>query len=332
MFTARATWNADELAGRLEITTRTLRRDVTRLRDLGYPIASTTGRYGGYELGAGGRLPPLLLDDDEAIAVSVALRELSFDADPTLGEAALSASTKLRQVLPEALRDRVDALGEVVVGVRQGRTRRRPGRRRADRASQPDGPGDVLPARRARPVHLSRRFRPGQRAASRTAPAGVARATLVSRRLRPRPGRLADVPGRPHQRAGRNRTPQHTAGNARRRSAGQRRCRRPSVRDANPRARACRVARRRHVHRAHRWRRRAVARQVRTRASSRSAASRTGLPATSPGFRSTSRCSILRRCATSCTPWRGVCSGRATDPAFRPADVVTPREDDDIET
>ena len=121
MFTTRASWNADELAGRLEITTRTLRRDVTRLRDLGYPIASTTGRYGGYELGAGGRLPPLLLDDDEAIAVSVALRELSAEADPTLGEAALSASTKLRQVLPEALRDRVDALGEVVVGVRQGR-------------------------------------------------------------------------------------------------------------------------------------------------------------------------------------------------------------------
>jgi predicted DNA-binding transcriptional regulator YafY len=124
MFTARATWNADELAGRLEVTTRTLRRDVTRLRDLGYPIASTTGRYGGYELGAGGRLPPLLLDDDEAIAVSVALRELSFDADPTLGEAALSASTKLRQVLPEPLRDRVDALGEVVVGIRHGGTRR----------------------------------------------------------------------------------------------------------------------------------------------------------------------------------------------------------------
>ena len=124
MFTTRASWNADELADRLEITTRTLRRDVTRLRDLGYPIASTTGRYGGYELGAGGRLPPLLLDDDEAIAVSVALRDLSVEADPTLGEAALSASTKLRQVLPAALRDRVDALGEVVVGVRQGRPRR----------------------------------------------------------------------------------------------------------------------------------------------------------------------------------------------------------------
>jgi predicted DNA-binding transcriptional regulator YafY len=117
MFSGRPRWNADELASRLEVTDRTLRRDVSRLRDLGYPIVSTTGRYGGYELGAGGRLPPLLLDDDEAIAVSVALRDLSREADPTLGEAALSASTKLRQVLPEQLRDRVDALGEVMVGV-----------------------------------------------------------------------------------------------------------------------------------------------------------------------------------------------------------------------
>jgi predicted DNA-binding transcriptional regulator YafY len=128
MFSTRPSWNAEELAGRLEITTRTLRRDVTRLRALGYPITSTTGRYGGYELGAGGRLPPLMLDDDEAIAVSVALRDLSADADPTLGEAALSASTKLRQVLPAQLRDRVDALGEVMVGVGSSR-RQRSGRR-----------------------------------------------------------------------------------------------------------------------------------------------------------------------------------------------------------
>lgn len=127
MFSGRPSWNADDLAQRLEITTRTLRRDVTRLRDLGYPIASTTGRYGGYELGAGGRLPPLLLDDDEAIAVSVALRDLSVDADPTLGEAALSALTKLRQVLPAPLRDRVDALGEVVIGIGRGRRPERPG-------------------------------------------------------------------------------------------------------------------------------------------------------------------------------------------------------------
>ena len=154
MFSTRASWNADDLAGRLEITTRTLRRDVTRLRDLGYPITSTTGRYGGYELGAGGRLPPLMLDDDEAIAVSVALRDSSAEADPTLGEAALSASTKLRQVLPRPLRDRVDALGEMVVGVR--RTRARGRGRRARRAAESDDVGDVLPARRARALHLPR--------------------------------------------------------------------------------------------------------------------------------------------------------------------------------
>lgn len=105
----------------MEVTTRTLRRDVARLRDLGYPVASTTGRYGGYELGAGGRLPPLLLDDDEAIATSVALRELSNDADPTLGEASLSAMTKLAQVLPKHLVEQVAALGEVTVGVRRRR-------------------------------------------------------------------------------------------------------------------------------------------------------------------------------------------------------------------
>lgn len=103
------------MTDRLEVTTRTLRRDVTRLRDLGYPIESTTGRHGGYALGAGGRLPPLLLDDDEAVAVSVGLRELSRSADPTLGEAAVAAMTKLVQVMPSALRERVDTLGEVTV-------------------------------------------------------------------------------------------------------------------------------------------------------------------------------------------------------------------------
>ncbi len=171
MFTTRASWSADELAGRLEITTRTLRRDVTRLRELGYPITSTTGRYGGYELGAGGRLPPLLLDDDEAIAVSVALRDLSAEADPTLGEAALSASTKLRQVLPAALRDRVDALGEVVVGVRRTRTPRPGGRQRARRAAEPDDVRDGVPARRPGALHVPRRRRP-RRASAASSPTG----------------------------------------------------------------------------------------------------------------------------------------------------------------
>jgi len=117
LFSSRPSWSAVELTDRLEVTERTLRRDVTRLRDLGYPIESTTGRYGGYALGAGGRLPPLLLDDDEAVAVSVGLREISRTADPALGEAALSAFTKLTQVLPSGLRQRVDTLGDVAIHI-----------------------------------------------------------------------------------------------------------------------------------------------------------------------------------------------------------------------
>ena len=113
LFSGRPSWSAADLVERLEVTERTLRRDVTRLRDLGYPIESTTGRYGGYSLGAGGRLPPLLLADDEAVAVSVALRALSQSADPLLGEPAIAAMTKLAQVLPSGLRERVDTLAEV---------------------------------------------------------------------------------------------------------------------------------------------------------------------------------------------------------------------------
>ncbi|HEU0318691.1 MAG TPA: HTH domain-containing protein, partial [Solirubrobacteraceae bacterium] len=89
-------WSGIELADRLEVSSRTLRRDIDRIRELGYPVKASRGIAGGYQLQAGASLPPLLLDDDEAIAVSVALRDLSAEADPTLGEAALSASTKLR--------------------------------------------------------------------------------------------------------------------------------------------------------------------------------------------------------------------------------------------
>ena len=121
LFSSRPSWSAADLTARLVVTARTLRRDVTRLRALGYPIESTTGRHGGYALGAGGRLPPLLLDDDEAVAVSLGLRELSGTADPTLGEAAVSALTKLVQVMPSALRERVDTFGAVTV--RMGRAR-----------------------------------------------------------------------------------------------------------------------------------------------------------------------------------------------------------------
>jgi predicted DNA-binding transcriptional regulator YafY len=120
LLSARAGWTGAELADRLGITERTLRRDIARLRDLGYPIEATTGPYGGYQLGAGGRLPPLVLDDDEAVAVALALRAVAGGRASGDESAALSALTKLDQVLPVLLRDRVNALATVTVGLRRG--------------------------------------------------------------------------------------------------------------------------------------------------------------------------------------------------------------------
>jgi predicted DNA-binding transcriptional regulator YafY len=117
LLSARPWWAGPELAGRLEVTERTLRRDVSRLRGLGYPIEGTTGPYGGYRLGAAGHLPPLLLDDDEAVAVAVALRSASGGGASGLESAALSALTKLDQVLPVRLRERIGALRSVTVAL-----------------------------------------------------------------------------------------------------------------------------------------------------------------------------------------------------------------------
>ena len=118
LLSARGWWTGEELAERLEVTPRTLRRDVTRLRSLGYPVEGTTGVYGGYRLGASGHLPPLLLDDEEAVAVAVALRTASGGGASGLEAAALSALTKLDQVLPVRLRERVAALRTVTVALR----------------------------------------------------------------------------------------------------------------------------------------------------------------------------------------------------------------------
>ncbi|MBV9947995.1 MAG: YafY family transcriptional regulator [Myxococcales bacterium] len=112
---ARRFWSGPELAERLEVTGRTLRRDVDRLRNLGYPVDSTAGMAGGYRLGAGAALPPLLLDDDEAVAVSVGLRTAAGGTVTGMEEAALRALTKLEQVLPERLRRRVEALHAFIV-------------------------------------------------------------------------------------------------------------------------------------------------------------------------------------------------------------------------
>jgi predicted DNA-binding transcriptional regulator YafY len=119
LLSSRPWWTGAELTERLEITDRTLRRDITRIRGLGYPVEATSGPYGGYRLGAAGRLPPLLLDDDEAVAVAVALRAASEGRASGLETAALSALTKLDQVLPAGLRERVGALRTVTIGLRQ---------------------------------------------------------------------------------------------------------------------------------------------------------------------------------------------------------------------
>ena len=117
LFQAQRYWSGAELAERLEVTARTLRRDVDRLRSLGYPVNSTSGVDGGYQLGAGATLPPLLLDDDEAVAVAVGLRTAASGTVMGIEEASVRALTKLEQVLPERLRRRVVALHSSIVSL-----------------------------------------------------------------------------------------------------------------------------------------------------------------------------------------------------------------------
>ncbi len=107
---ARRFWTGEELATQLAITRRTLRRDVDRLRRLGYPVDSSTGVAGGYQLGNGARLPPLLLEDDEALAVSLGLSTAAAGGVGGVEEAALRALAKLLRVLPKRLQRRVRAM------------------------------------------------------------------------------------------------------------------------------------------------------------------------------------------------------------------------------
>lgn len=115
LFQARRYWSGAELSERLEVTPRTLRRDVDRLRSLGYPVNSTSGIAGGYQLGAGATLPPLLLDDEEAVAVAVGLRMAASGTVTGMEEASVRALSKLRQVLPSRLRRRVTALHSFIL-------------------------------------------------------------------------------------------------------------------------------------------------------------------------------------------------------------------------
>ena len=122
-------WPGPELAARLGVTARTLRRDIERLRDLGYSVTATRGSIGGYQLEGGADMPPLLLTDDEAVALAIGLRSYASEGIADGELTALTALAKLEQLLPPELRRRVNALADV-----------RPMRRR----SVPRVPADLL--------------------------------------------------------------------------------------------------------------------------------------------------------------------------------------------
>src|SRR6476661_5087267 len=114
-------WTGTELAQRLEVSARTVRNDIERLRDLGYPVHATRGSVGGYRLEAGTSMPPLLLEDDEAVAVAIGLRTATGGTVAGIEETSLRALAKLEQVLPPRLRRQVSTLQQMTVSVQRPR-------------------------------------------------------------------------------------------------------------------------------------------------------------------------------------------------------------------
>ncbi|MFD0857032.1 helix-turn-helix transcriptional regulator [Actinomadura adrarensis] len=118
LFQSRRDWTGAELADRLEVGLRTVRRDIDRLRDLGYPVDATPGVAGGYRLGAGAALPPLLLDDEEAVSIAISLSTAATGSVAGLEESSVRALAKLHQVLPARLRHRITALQAAAMPLR----------------------------------------------------------------------------------------------------------------------------------------------------------------------------------------------------------------------
>lgn len=118
LLAGRAAWTGPELADRLGVTIGTVRRDIARLRTIGYRIDSLTGTVGGYRLAAGSRLPPLVFDDDEAVALAALLAHAAGSSIEGVGETAARALAKIGPVLPRRLRARVAAISEVEHGDR----------------------------------------------------------------------------------------------------------------------------------------------------------------------------------------------------------------------
>nr|AFH35008.1 DeoR family transcriptional regulator [bacterium enrichment culture clone Xyl8B8] len=115
LLSSRPSWTCAELARSLKVTDRTVRRDIARLRELGYSVDSEAGPWGGYRLRAGSRVPPLILDDEEALAVAVGLGEAALNHALGSDQAALSALLKLRTVLPRRIADRLGELDDSLV-------------------------------------------------------------------------------------------------------------------------------------------------------------------------------------------------------------------------
>ena len=117
---ARREWSGTDLAGQLGVTGRTVRRDIDRLRELGYPVAATAGQTGGYRLARGGKLPPLLLDDDEAVTIAAALTAAAAGLTATAQDTAVRALAKLAPALPARLREHLAAMRAATVPLNYG--------------------------------------------------------------------------------------------------------------------------------------------------------------------------------------------------------------------
>lgn len=110
----RHRWAGEDLADRLDVSPRTLRRDIDRLRDIGYPVHADRGVGGGYSLGAGTKLPPLLLSDDEAVAIAIGLRAAASQPITGMADSAMGALIKIGQLLSPRLQHRVESIATTV--------------------------------------------------------------------------------------------------------------------------------------------------------------------------------------------------------------------------
>jgi predicted DNA-binding transcriptional regulator YafY len=163
-------WSGRELSERLEVTHRTVRRDIDRLREMGYPVEADFGAQGGYRLVAGSSMPPLLLEDDEAVAVALGLRTVAIQGLPELEDAGVRALSKLSQSLPARLRHRVRTLGASAMTWR-------------DRGHDPVDP-DVLTVLAAAAANRERVRMEYERRDGELAPRHVEPARLVTTRAR----------------------------------------------------------------------------------------------------------------------------------------------------